>query len=58
MSEWWNSKRLLVLLVGLIGTSSFAGWSVAPDTYSIMMLCAVYIGGQSLVDAAKAWRAK
>ena len=57
MSKWWDSKRLLVLLVGLVGTSVFAGWQVEPQPQWVAYLCMTYIAGQSVIDFAKAWRA-
>jgi hypothetical protein len=59
MNDWWESKRLLVWLLGVIGTS---GWGVGenamyiptPDVPSVMWLSLAYILGQSVVDAARA----
>lgn len=61
MSTWWNSKRLLVLLVGIIATSTWgAEWNgipvPAPNVYWTGVMAVAYITGQSLVDCAKAWR--
>lgn len=61
MSSWWNSKRLLVLLVGIVATSTWAGeWRgipvPSPDVWWTGTMIVAYIGGQSLVDFAKALR--
>ena len=59
MSEWYVSKRLLVLIVAVIGTAAWgvAGkewWQPVFDPVAIAQLAMVYIGGQSLVDFGKA----
>ena len=61
--KWYESNRMLVLLVGLIATSAWgvgeaAAYMPTPDADAVTMLTGIYIGGESLVAAAKAWRAK
>jgi len=60
MSKFLESKRILVLLLGFAATAAWTGVWYAPkfDAKWAGILCATYIAGQSIVDFAKAWKAK
>ena len=63
MSQWFESKRLLVFLIALVATSAWgvgenAAWVPTPNTAAVTWLGVAYLAGQSLVDAVKAWRGK
>ena len=55
MSKWF-SKKLIVAIVGTILVPLLQQWGVPQDTINwIIALLGTYIGGQSIVDAAKSY---
>jgi hypothetical protein len=56
MNLWFNSKRLLVMAVGLLALSAWRPWPPDAYLYSVGFVVGMYMYGQSLVDAEKAKR--
>lgn len=57
MNPWWKSRRLLVYLFAAIATTQWqSGYLPIPNVEAIVWISVVFIGGQSLVDAARAFR--
>ena len=55
MSNWFDSKRLFILLLGLLAITEWQnGYIPIPRPILTTWLVGVYIGGQSLVDCCKA----
>jgi hypothetical protein len=53
MNVWFESKKLLVLLVGIAATSAWDGAMPTPNVDACTVLCTAYLAAQGLADLGK-----